>query len=120
MQSIRRIAGLALALICAWLVWQGLEGVMILTSRGSPLADALDMIVVWRIAAAGIGLVGGVLAALGLRFGALVALLGTIGFILLAAGFILSGTDSSLWMDEAAGALAMSVVTGFLLFTRRS
>ncbi|MFN3912586.1 hypothetical protein [Hyphomonas sp.] len=38
---IRRIAAAALALLAAWLFWQGLSAVLIITSRGSPLDDAL-------------------------------------------------------------------------------
>lgn len=120
MQIVRRIAGLALMGIAGWLAWQGLHGVLVLTSRGSPLADALDVIVIWRIAAATLAGIGGLMAAMNLRFGAVLALIGSLLFIGLAAAFILSGTDSSLWMDEAIGAGAMSAATAILLFIRRS
>lgn len=119
MYIVRRGAGLVLAVIAGWLAWQGLQGVMVLTSRGSPLADALDAIVIWRIAAAGLAFLGGLMAAGNIRFGAILALLGSLGFAGLAIAFILAGTDSSLWMDEAIGAGALLAATAFLLFIRR-
>lgn len=116
---IRRVIAGVLILVAGWLAWQGLQGVLVLTSRGSPLAQALDPIVAVRIGAASLALVGGLLAAASVRFGALVALLGTLLFTLLAGAFIASGTDSSLWMDEVIGAGVLLVLTGSLLFLKR-
>lgn len=120
MLTFRRISGLALAAVSGWLLWQGLEGVLMMTSRGSSLAQAVDLLNGWRFLAAGIAIIGGLLAAASVRFGAVVALVGTLLFGALAAAFILAGTDSSLWMDEVLGAAAMIVLTGILLFIRRS
>jgi hypothetical protein len=116
----RRIAGLALAALAGVLLWQGLEGVLMMTSRGSSLAQAVDLLNGWRFVASGIAILGGLLVAANVRFGAVVALVGTLLFAALAAAFILAGTDSSLWMDEVLGAAAMIVLTGILLFIRRS
>ena len=66
-----------------------------------------------------IGIIGGLLAAGNIRFGATLSLLGSLLFAALAAAFILAGTDSSLWMDEVIGAAGMIVLTGVLLFIRR-
>ena len=120
MLTIRRIAGLALAVLSGWLLWQGLEGVLMMTSRGSSLAQSVDLLNGWRFLAAGIAIIGGLMAAATIRFGAVVALIGTLLFAALAAAFILAGTDSSLWMDEFIGAAGMIVLTGALLFIRRS
>ncbi len=120
MLTLRRIVGLALAVLSGWLLWQGLEGVLMMTSRGSPLAQAVDLLNGWRILAAGIGVIGGLLAAASIRFGAVVALVGTLLFTGLAAAFVLAGADVSLWLDEVLGAAAMIVLTGILLFIRRS
>lgn len=120
MLTFRRIAGLALAVLSGWLLWQGLEGVLMMTSRGSSLAQAVDLLNGWRFVAAGIAIIGGLLVAANIRFGAVAALIGTLLFVALAAAFILAGTDSSLWMDEVIGAAGMIVLTGVLLFIRRS
>lgn len=120
MLTIRRIAGLGLAAVSGWLLWQGLEGVLLMTSRGSPLAQAIDLLNGWRFLAAGIAILGGLLAAANVRFGAVVALTGTLLFTGLAAAFVLAGADRSIWLDEVLGAAAMIVLTGILLFIRRS
>ena len=117
---IRKVIAGVLILVAGWLTWQGLQGVLVLTSRGSPLAQALDPIVGVRIGAASIALIGGLLAAANVRFGGVVALVGTLLFVLLAGAFIASGTDSSLWMDEVIGAGVLLVLTGGLLFLKRS
>ncbi|MFN4024440.1 MAG: hypothetical protein ACK4MQ_06395 [Hyphomonas sp.] len=119
MQTIRRIAGLLLAGLSTFLLWQGLEAVIFLLSRGSPLAQAVDAIGAWRIIAAAVGLIGGLMAAAAIRFGAVVALVGTLLFAALGAAFILFGADSSIWMDEVVGAAGMAVLTGILLFVKR-
>lgn len=120
MLTIRRIAGLTLAALSGWLLWQGLEGVLMMMDRGSTLAQSVDLLNGWRFVASGIAIIGGLMAAANVRFGAVVALAGTLLFTALAAAFILAGTDSSLWMDEVLGAAGMIVLTGALLFIRRS
>lgn len=120
MPNIRRIVGAVLAILSAWLLWQGLEAVLLLLNRGSPLGQAVDAIGAWRIVAASLGIAGGLLAALNIRFGAVVAVIGTLLFAALGAAFILFGADSSIWMDEVLGAAAMAVLTGVLLLVKRS
>lgn len=117
---IRRLIAGVMILVAAWLAWQGLQGVLVLTSRGSPLAQALDPIVAVRIAAASLVLLGGLLAAANVKFGGLVALAGTLLFTFLAGAFIAAGTDSSLWMDEVISAGVLIVLTGVLLFLKRA
>ncbi|MCU0731744.1 MAG: hypothetical protein MUE84_09155 [Hyphomonas sp.] len=117
---IRRIIAGVLVLVAGWLAWQGLQGVLVLTSRGSPLAQALDPIVAVRIGAASLALLGGLLAAANVKLGGVIALIGTLLFTFLAGAFIAAGTDSSLWMDEVIGAGVLIVLTGGLLFLKRS
>lgn len=119
MLTYRRIAGLALAVLSGWLLWQGLEGVLLMTSRGSSLGQAIDLLNGWRFLAAGIAIIGGLLAAANIRFGATLSLLGSLLFAALAAAFILAGADASIWMDEVIGAAGMIVLTGILLYIRR-
>ena len=119
MQTIRRIAGLVLAALSAVLLWQGLEAVLLLLNRGSPLGQAVDAVGVWRMVAASLGIAGGLMAAGAVRFGAAAALIGTVLFAALGAAFILFGADSSIWMDEVLGAAGMVVLTAVLLFVKR-
>lgn len=119
MQTIRRIAGLLLAALSAFLLWQGLEAVIFLLNRGSPLGQAVDAIGAWRMVAASLGIAGGLLAAGAIRFGGVTALAGTLLFAALGAAFILFGADSSIWMDEVLGAAGMLVLTAVLLFVKR-
>ncbi|MBD3769239.1 MAG: hypothetical protein IE925_03765 [Rhodobacterales bacterium] len=115
---LRRLAGLALAAIALWLLWGGIHTVNVIVSRGSPLSDALlsPPTSLLRILGTFIAVLGGLLAAGGKRFGAVLSLIGVAVFVLLAASMVLSGADSSLWMDEAVFSGILVVLTG-LLFT---
>ena len=119
---IRRIAGGLLALIAAWLLWQGVSAVQLIVSRGSPLDDALlqPPTSLWRIVAAGLALAGGVMAALNLKGGSWPAMTGAVLFAAMAGVMAGMGASSTLWMDEAAFGAVMIALAGVLAFVRRS
>ena len=118
---LRRLSGLVLAGVAAWLLWGGVHTVNVIVSRGSPLADALlsPPTSLLRIVGTFLALIGGLLAFTGRPFGALISLLGSGIFVLLAAAMILSGANSVLWMDEAVFSGVLLVLTGLLLFQPR-
>ncbi|MFN7055733.1 hypothetical protein [Hyphomonas sp.] len=120
--TLRQYTALALGAVAAWLLWQGIEVVMILTSRGSPLSDALlePPTSLWRILAALIALDGAVLAALRIRFGAVLALIGSLLFAALGLVLMLMGTDVSIWLDEVIFGAVMVLLSGVLLALKRS
>jgi len=118
---IRRIAAIALALLAAWLFWQGFSAVQIIVSRGSPLDDALlqPPTSLWRLVASGLAVIGGVLAALNVKGGGWLAMIGAILFAALAGAMAGLGTDSSLWMDEAiSGGVLIALALGLALVKR--
>ena len=119
---IRRLAGGALALIALFLLWQGVSAVQLIVSRGSPLDDALlqPPTSLWRIVAAGLAALGGVLAALNIKGGGWFAVPGAILFAALPGAMAAMGTDSSLWMDEVISGGVMLVLAGALAFVKRS
>lgn len=120
--TLRQYAGLALAVIAAWLLWQGIEAVMLLTSRGSPLSDALlsPPTSLWRIVAALFAFGGGLLAAFRMPFGAVFALVGSLLFFMLGLALMLAGTDASIWMDEMIFSAVMLILCGVLLLRKRA
>jgi hypothetical protein len=122
MHMIRRIAGAALALLAAWLLWQGIAAVDLIVSRGSPLDDALlqPPTSLWRILASGLALIGGALAALNIRGGAWLGMTGAILFAALGGALAAMGTDSSLWMDEVICGAVMIALAGALALMKRS
>lgn len=117
----RMIAAAALVLIAAWLFWQGLSAVIMITQRGSPLGDALmqpptSMI---RLLASAIVLIGGLLALARRAGGAIVATIGTLLFLLLPVLMAAAGTDSAMWMDEAIYSVLLVALTIALFALRR-
>lgn len=121
MHMIRKLAGAALAILAAWLLWQGVSGVSIIVSRGSPLDDALlqPPTSLWRIVATSLALPGGLLAALNIKGGAWLGITGAVLFAALPGAMAAMGADPSLWMDEVYSAAAMIVLAGALAFIRR-
>ena len=122
LDMIRKLAGAALAILAAWLLWQGISAVSMIVSRGSPLDDALlqPPTSLWRILAAGLALLGGLLAALNVKGGAWLGMTGAVLFAALPGAMAALGTDSSLWMDEVYSGGAMIVLAGLLAFVKRS
>ena len=118
---LRRLAGFALAVIAAWLLWGGIHTVNVIVARGSPLSDALlsPPTSLLRIAGTGVAVIGGLLACMGKPFGAVLSLIGTGVFLLLAATMALSGANSVLWMDEAVFSGILVVLTGLLFILPR-
>jgi hypothetical protein len=120
--TLRQYTALAIGAVAAWLLWQGIEAVMILTARGSPLADALlqPPTSLWRLLAALITFVGALLAALRIRFGAALALTGSLLFAALGLVLMLMGTDPSIWLDEVIFGAVLVFLSSVLLALKRS
>jgi hypothetical protein len=118
---LRRLSGLALALIAAWLLWGGIHAVNVIVSRGSPLTDALlaPPTSLLRIVGTAIALFGGLLAVAAKPLGALFSLIGVGIFVLLAASMVLSGADPVLWKDEAVFSGILVVLMGLLFVLPR-
>lgn len=118
---IRRIAGVIVALIAAWLLWEAVFAVQLIVSRGSPLSDALmnPPTSAWRIVAGGLGVAGGGLAALRQPFGGVLGLIGGLLFIALAVVLAGATANGSLITSESLAGLGMVLLSGVILFTRR-
>ncbi|KJS34715.1 MAG: hypothetical protein VR74_19240 [Hyphomonas sp. BRH_c22] len=120
--NIRMIAAAAIALLAAWLFWQGLSAVIMITQRGSPLGDALmqpptSMI---RLLGSAIVLIGGLLALAQRAGGAIVATIGTLLFLLLPVLMAAAGTEPVMWMDEAVySALLVALTIALFVLKRR-
>jgi len=119
--NIRLIAAAALSLLAAWLFWQGLSAVVMITGRGSPLGDALmqpptSMI---RLLGSAIVLIGGLLAVAQRAGGAILAATGTLLFLLLPILMAAAGTDSIMWMDEAIYSALLILLTIALFVIKR-
>ena len=119
---IRTIAAILIALIAAWLFWQGAHAVQVIVSRGSPLDDALlqPPTSIWRLVASGLALLGGVLAALNIRGGGWFAMIGAVLFAALGGALAAMGTDPSIWMDEAIAGAVLVVLAAVLVVVKRS
>ena len=120
--TLRNLAGFALAVLAAWLLWGGIHTVNVIVSRGSPLSDALlsPPTSLLRIVGTIVAVIGGLLAGFGARFGALLSLIGVGVFALLAATMALSGANSVLWMDEAVFSGILIVLMGLLFILQRN
>ncbi|WP_373005232.1 hypothetical protein [Hyphomonas sp.] len=117
----RTLAAAALTLLSAWLLWQGLSAVIMITGRGSPLGDALlqPPTSLIRILGASIILIGALLALAQRAGGALLAALGTVLFLLLPVLMAASGVDSNMWMDEAIFSAVLIALTIALFVIKR-
>ena len=117
----RMLAAAALSLLSAWLLWQGLSAVIMITGRGSPLGDALlqPPTSLIRILGAAIVLIGAILALAQRAGGALLAAVGTVLFLLLPVLMAASGADSGMWMDEAIFSALLIVLTIALFVIKR-
>ncbi len=118
----RMLAAAALSLLSAWLLWQGLSAVIMITGRGSPLGDALlqPPTSLIRILGASIVLIGALLALAQRAGGALLAAVGTVLFLLLPVLMAASGADSGMWMDEAIfSALLIGLTIALFVIKRR-
>ena len=118
----RMLAAAALSLLSAWLLWQGLSAVIMITGRGSPLGDALlqPPTSLIRILGASVILIGALLALAQRAGGALLAAVGTVLFLLLPVLMAASGADSGMWMDEAIfSALLIALTIALFVIKRR-
>ena len=119
--DLRRASAALLILVAAWLLWQGLFPVILLTQRGSGLSDALlnPPSGIWRIGAAATALLGGVLGVLRAPGAAFLAGAGTVLFVILAALLFQVGNGSDMWVDEAVAATALAALSASLIFIKR-
>jgi len=118
---IRKLAGLGLALIAAWLLWQGLHAIEVFMARGGSLASALfePPSGIIRVASTALALLGGGLALAGRPGGAPLGVTGALGFAALGLLLASAGADISLWRDEALWSGALVPLALILVFTRR-
>ncbi|MEM7493494.1 MAG: hypothetical protein AAF296_08945 [Pseudomonadota bacterium] len=99
---LRRILGLALVALGAWVLREAIYAVVLIVGRGSPLDAALlePPTSLIRILGGGAIVIGGVLSALNLPRGGLLALIGSVIFAALGGLLFAAGTDMELWLDE--------------------
>ena len=118
---IRQAAGLVMLGIGLWLGWEGVHPVLTIVERGSDLGNALfnPPTSFIRILAAALMALGGLLVLTTLRYGGVIAAIGSILFALLGALMALSGADSGLWMDEVLFGLAAIALSVLILTLRR-
>ncbi|MEM1087654.1 MAG: hypothetical protein AAGH90_07990 [Pseudomonadota bacterium] len=114
---LRRILGLALVAIGAWLLREAVYAVIILVERGSPLGPALmePPTSLPRIISTGLILLGGILATLNLRFGGVAALIGAVLFGALTFAALQIAQD---YNDVILGGTAALLAVIVLFFKR--
>ncbi|HRK69126.1 MAG TPA: hypothetical protein PKY73_16340 [Hyphomonas sp.] len=119
---IRRIAGVLVALIAAWMLWDAIYAVQLIVSRGSPLDQALmnPPTSAWRLVAGVLAVAGGILAVLRLPFGGILGLVGGALFVALAALLAAMTANGSLITPDSIAGLAIVLLSGVILFTRRN
>lgn len=118
---VRRLIGLGLLGLGAWLFWGGLEAVIAFTSRGGPLMSALmePPTSLIRLVGSGLILLGGSLITLKARSGAAAAFVGALIFGGLGALLAAAGSDMGLWLDELIhGGIALVLATTALFLKR--
>ncbi|MEM1036225.1 MAG: hypothetical protein AAGI14_05640 [Pseudomonadota bacterium] len=114
---VRRLLGLALVAIGAWLLREAVYAVFILVERGSPLGPALmePPTSLPRIIGTGLILLGGILATLNLRFGGVAALIGSLLFGALTFAALHIAQD---YNDVILGGMA-ALLAFIVLFLKR-
>ena len=119
--TLRRLCGLLLAVLAAWLLWGGIHAVNVVMARGSSLADAVlsPPTGLLRLVGSTFALLGGLIAFADKPSGAWIASLGTAIFVLLTALMIGLGASSVLWWDEAVYSVVLVLLTGLLVFQVR-
>ncbi|MEO1642327.1 MAG: hypothetical protein AAFR74_03255 [Pseudomonadota bacterium] len=110
----RRVLGLALVAIGAWLLREALYAVVLSVERGSPLEEALigrQPTSLFRIISTGLILLGGILATLNLRFGGVAALIGSLLFGALTFAALQIAQDfNDVILGGAAALLALVIL----------
>ncbi len=117
----RRLIGLAIFILAAWLLWQAGQAIAFFTQRGGSVMSALmePPTGLVRVIGASLALVGGALAMFARPGGAPTALAGAIVFALLAGLMAMAGGASTLWRDEAVWAGILVMLAGALVFLHR-
>jgi len=121
MISIRQIIGVLLALAAIIFLIQTIRPAAMYISRGGPVGETLlDPIYLLRFIGGGLGLVGGLLAALKKPGGVWAALIGSILLIIPVVLMIVGDLDQMLWMQIAVYAVPMLILALGLAFTKRA
>lgn len=119
--DVRKMAGIALAVFGAWLLWGTLQALLFYSRQGADLATAMVepefLMPGLRSLAA---LVGGVLALFALRGGAVLAGLATLLTAVLIAAIMASGGDVSIWGGSALVLVVLMPLTVILITRPRS
>lgn len=99
---LRRLAAFVMLGLGVWLAYGGLHALVTIVGYGSGLGDALfsPPTTFLRLLGAGLMVLGGLVAVLGLRRGAAIAIAGAVLFILMGGLMAVSGADRGLWLDE--------------------
>ncbi len=118
----RRLAGLGLAAVAVWLLWQGIHTIDVFMARGGSLASALlePPTGIIRVVSTALAVMGGLLALAGRPGGAWLGAAGALIFTALAGLLAASGADISLWRDEAIWTAVLVPLAGVLVFMQRS
>ena len=118
----RRWIAVILGLLGAWVFWGGLSPILRQIGLGSTLQYELfqDPASLLRLVASGLIVIGALIAGLGRSFGALAAMAGTIGILILTVAMIVMGADVSLWQDEVVYSALFLVLTLGLFAVKRS
>lgn len=100
--TLRKLAGFVLLVFGGWLLWGAVHWLILYTSRGAPLGDALaDPAFLLPAVRSLAAVIAGLLAMFALR-GALVLVLIAMAIDVFFIGAIIAqGGDSSLWMGKA-------------------
>ncbi len=115
---LRQLAALVILGLGIWLAYGGLNALLTIVDRGSGLGDALfnPPTTIIRLVASGLMILGGLVALLKLRGGGLIAIAGSVLFLVLGGFMAAAGGDQSLWMDEVLYGFG-GLVSGILILT---
>lgn len=120
--SVRTLLSLLALMAGLWLFWEGLQAVIFITGRGSPLGDALfsPPTSIIRLVGSGLIILGAALLIAQQRIGQWLLSLGILLVALLAILMAASGADQSMWQGEAVAACVLAIFACLLGFVFRS
>ena len=116
----RRAFGLAVAAVCALLLWRSLEALLFqYRVTGTLDGAAADPAYALSVAGAGLGVAGGAMAMARLPAGGALAVLGGVIYSLFGWGALAYGADESLWLERLVFSALIVVLGAALLRMRR-